>query len=250
MRRRERERVIPPRAGADGATGRLLLADVYLGRNMEGVQRGAIDKLLVLELLPKQVNFSGGPDLVSWLGTFSLERVLGTVPVEADGSAYFEVPAGRPVFFVALDENDRSVQRMHSFVSVMPGETTSCVGCHEQRATSPQRLTQPLAALGRAPSTIAPFEGIPDVLDFPRDIQPILDQHCTECHSYERREGEILLTGDLGPAWSHAYFHLFGAPASRRWPQRVGQLPAALHRQLRQPAVGSAGRRPLRSASD
>ncbi len=92
---------------------------------------------LVLELLPKQVNFSGGPDLVSWLGTFSLERVLGTVPVEEDGSACFDVPACRPVFFVALDENDMSVQRMHSFVSVMPGETTSCVGCHEARSQSP-----------------------------------------------------------------------------------------------------------------
>jgi hypothetical protein len=38
------------------------------------------------------VNFSGGQDLTSWLGTFTLERVLGTVPVEEDGSAYFEVP--------------------------------------------------------------------------------------------------------------------------------------------------------------
>ena len=51
---------------------------------MEGVERGDIKKLLVLELLPKQVNFSGGPDLVSWLGTFSLERVLGTTSLSAD----------------------------------------------------------------------------------------------------------------------------------------------------------------------
>ena len=161
--------------------------------------RGDIKKLLVLELLPKQVNFSGGPDLVSWLGTFSLERVLGTVPVEEDGSAYFEVPAGRPVFFVALDENDRSVKRMHSFVSVMPGETTSCVGCHEPRTTSPlQQQLGTLAALARQPSKIEPFDGLPDVLDFPRDIQPILDQHCVECHNYQRREGGVLLTGDLG----------------------------------------------------
>ena len=138
-----------PRRHSRRSTGRLVLADVYHGRKMEGVERGDIKKLLVLELLPKQVNFSGGPDLVSWLGTFSLERVLGTVPVEDDGSAFFEVPAGRPVFFVALDENDRSVKRMHSFVSVMPGETTSCVGCHEPRTTSPQQQPRPLAALAR-----------------------------------------------------------------------------------------------------
>lgn len=197
------------RAEPGSSTGRLLLADVYRGRKMEGVERGDIKKLLVLELLPKQVNFSGGPDLVSWLGTFSLERVLGTVPVEEDGSAYFEAPAGRPIFFVALDGRDLSVKRMHSFVSLMPGETTSCVGCHEPRGTSPvQQLSSPLAAAGREPSRIEPFEGLPDVLDFPRDIQPILDRHCVECHNYQRREGGVLLTGDLGPQWSHAYFHL------------------------------------------
>lgn len=207
---RSRERIIAPRAKSTESTGRLVLGDVYRGRSMEGVRRGDIKKLLVLELLPKQVNFSGGPDLVSWLGTFSLERVLGTVPVEDDGSAYFEVPAGRPVFFVALDEHDLSVKRMHSFVSVMPGETTSCVGCHEPRTLSPQPIETPLLeALQRGPSRITPFSGVPDVLDFPRDIQPILDRHCVECHNYERREGDVLLTGDLGPQWSHSFYHLF-----------------------------------------
>jgi len=63
--------------------------------NLPDVKRGDIRKLLILESLPKPVNFSGGQDLTSWLGTFTLERVLGTVPVEEDGSAYFEVPADR-----------------------------------------------------------------------------------------------------------------------------------------------------------
>jgi hypothetical protein len=207
---RPRERQIAPRVHAEQPTGQLVLADVYQGRNMDGVRRGDIKKLLVLELLPKQVNFSGGPDLVSWLGTFSLERALGTVPVEPDGSACFEVPACRPVFFVALDEHDLSVQRMHSFVSVMPGDTTSCVGCHEPRSLSPPSATQPLLqALQRPPSKIQPFAGLPDVVDFPRDIQPILDRHCVACHNYQRRDGGVLLTGDLGPQWSHGFFHLF-----------------------------------------
>jgi len=206
---RPRERQIAPRVQDQHATGRLVLADVYQGRNMAGVRRGDIKKLLVLELLPKQVNFSGGPDLVSWLGTFSLERVLGTVPVESDGSACFEVPACRPVFFVALDEHDMSVQRMHSFVSVMPGETTSCVGCHESREQSPASPSEPLLlALRRPPSKIEPFAGLPDVVDFPRDVQPILDRHCVSCHNHQRREGQVLLTGDLGPQWSHSYFQL------------------------------------------
>jgi hypothetical protein len=207
---RRREPVLQPRSDPRQATGRMVLADVYRGRNLPGVKRGEIKKLLVLESLPKPVNFSGGPDLTSWLGTFTLERVLGTVPVEADGSAFFEVPANRQVFFVALDGQDLSVKRMQSWCSVMPGETIGCVGCHEQRVETPRNQAPgTLLALRRPPSRIEPFEGLPDVLDFNRDIQPVLDRHCVPCHNYDRREGKVILAGDLGPHWSHSFFSLF-----------------------------------------
>lgn len=206
---RPRETVLVPRAHPSDDKGLLVLANVYQGRNMAGVQRGDIRRLLVLESLPKPVNFSGGPDLTSWLGTFTLQRVLGTVPVEADGSASFYVPAHRQIFFVALDEKDLSVKRMQSFTSVMPGEVLGCTGCHEPRTLTPEHQTpHGLQALRRAPSEIEPFASYPDVLDFARDIQPILDRHCVSCHGYERREGGVLLGGDLGPTWSHAYFSL------------------------------------------
>ena len=207
---RPREAVVQPRAWPAESAGRMILADAYIGRNLPGVQRGDIKKLLILESLPKQVNFSGGPDLVSWLGTFTLERVLGTVPVEADGSAHFEVPADRQVFFVALDEKDLSVKRMQSWCSVRPGEVISCVGCHEHRTQTPKNTrAAPLQALRRPASKIQPFEGFPDVLDFTRDVQPILDRHCVKCHGYEKREGHAILAGDLGPHWSHSFFSLF-----------------------------------------
>ena len=100
---------------------------------MTGVQRGEIKKLLVLETLPKPINFTGGMEPLTYGGSFTLERVLGTVPVESDGSAYLELPALRPVFFVALDENDMALKRMQSFTTVQPGEVTGCFGCHERR---------------------------------------------------------------------------------------------------------------------
>jgi hypothetical protein len=109
LRKRERERILAPRTDPRQDTGQFILTDVYEGRNLEGVDRGDIRKLLILESLPKPVNFSGGMDITSWQGTFTLERVLGTVPVETDGSASFRVPANRALFFVALDENDLSV---------------------------------------------------------------------------------------------------------------------------------------------
>jgi len=207
VRHRPRERVIPDRADFGRATGRMVLADVTRGRNIAGVQRGEVRKLLVLEMLPKPVNYSGGPEPLTYLGTFTLERILGTVPVEEDGSAFFELPAHRPVFFVALDRNDMSVKRMQSWVSVMPGETTGCVGCHEPRTQTAEPRGH-LAALRRPPSRIEPFAGLPDVIDYPRDIQPILDRHCVSCHDYDKPEGGVVLCGDRGPTFSHSYWTL------------------------------------------
>jgi hypothetical protein len=206
---RSREPVITPRAAWDQPTGRLVLEDIYAGRRMEGVRRGEIKRLLILETLPKPVNDSGKMPPISYGGSYMLERVLGTVPVEPDGSAYLEVPAMRPLFFVALDEQDHSVKRMHSFLTVMPGETTGCVGCHEQRTRATFNPGRSIVqALTRPASKIEPIAGIPEVFDFPRDIQPILDKHCVACHDYSRRDGRVILTGDRGPIFSHSYYTL------------------------------------------
>ena len=213
---RPRERIIPERVNPQEATGRLVLTDVCDGRNMKGVQRGEIKKLLVLESLPMPIHYTGGMDPISYGGTFTLERIVGTVPVEPDGSAYFELPALRSFFFVALDERDFSVKRMQSFLTVQPGETTGCVGCHEQRTRTPRRsLAAPnLMAVRRPPSQIEPVVGVPDVIDFPRDIQPVLDALCVDCHGYSKtaaggpRAGRLILSGDRGPMFSHSYYML------------------------------------------
>jgi hypothetical protein len=205
LRARPREPVLPPALDLSQSTGVLMLSDIYRGRNMDGVQPGEIKRLLVLEQLSKPVQFSGGQEPLTIGGSFTLQRVLGTVPVERDGSAYLELPAGRPLFFVALDEDDLSVKRMQSFLTVQPGEQTACVGCHEPRAQTPHTPAPPLAAM-RRPSRIEPIGQVPDVFDFPRDIQPILDRHCVECHRADRREGGVELTGDRTPLYTVAYW--------------------------------------------
>lgn len=208
-----REELVPPASNPLEKTGRLVLANVYEGRNMAGVKHGEIKKLLVMETLPKPINFTGGMDPLTYGGSFTLERIVGTVPVEPDGSAYMELPALRGLFFIALDENDLSVKRMQSFLTVQPGETTSCVGCHEQRSQT-YIPNGSLAALKRPPSRPEPIRDCPDVFDFPRDIQPILNRLCVECHDYKATAkggpyaGKIILTGDHGPMFSHSYFTL------------------------------------------
>lgn len=203
---RPRERVIPARTDLSKATGRLILEDIYHGRNMPGVERGAVKKLLVLQQLPKPVNFSGGMEPLTIGGSFTLAEIVGEVPVEPDGSAHMELPALRSLFFVALDKDDRCVKRMHSFHVLQPGEVTSCVGCHEQRTNAPLPVGKDLMALRRPPSPVEPIADVPSVLDFPRDIQPILDRHCVSCHNPDKREGKVDLTGDKTAMYTMSYW--------------------------------------------
>jgi len=207
LRSRPREPVIPSRTDPTQSMGRLIVQDIYLGRNMEGIERGAIKKLLILENLPKPVNFTGSMDPISYGGSYTLNRVLGTVPVEPDGSVSMKVPPLRSLQLVALDENDLAVKRMLSFLTVMPGEVTTCVGCHEHRTATPP-VAPALQALRRPPSPITPIPGAPEIFDYPRDIQPILDKHCLDCHDVEGYAGRVLLTGDQGPMFTHSYFTL------------------------------------------
>lgn len=208
--KRPREKVIVERSDSASPTGTHIMVDVYNSQNLKGIERGQIKKLLIIETLPKPVNFSGGPDTLSWLGSFNLERILGTVPVESDGSAYFKLPANRPVFYVALDENNLSCRRMQSFTCVRPGETTACIGCHNSRSHSnanPANVHK-IQAIKRPPSKIEAIEGIEPVPDFMRDVQPVLDKYCIECHNTEKREGRLCLEGDMGVTYSISYYSL------------------------------------------
>jgi len=208
LKPRAREPVIRSSVDLSTNTATLFVADVYQGRNMKGVKRGDIKKLLVLEDLPKPVNYHGGGTTpLAHGGTWTLKRILGTVPVAGDGSAYFEVPAMRSLYLALLDANDRSIKQMRSFMTVQPGEQRGCIGCHEAR-TQPPPSRPSLTALRQGPSRIEPIAGVPDVLDFPRDIQPILDRNCVRCHSAEKRAGGVVLTGDRGPTYSLAYYNL------------------------------------------
>ena len=205
--KRPRELVIPSRVDVTQTKGRLLLSNAYVGRNMDGVKPGLIKKLLVMESLPKPINYTGGMDPLTYGGSFTLERILGTVPVDADGSANFEVPANRALFLIAMDGEGNSIKRMQSFLTVMPGESLACVGCHEYR-TGTQPPASGKSAFLRPPSIIAPVPDVPDVFDFPRDIQPILDRHCVRCHNPDKHAGSVCLDGGRGPLYSHSYVAL------------------------------------------
>ena len=217
LRPRRREPVLADRCDPQTATGKLILTDIYHGRNLPGIKRGEIKSLLVLEELPQPYSHNDKQGLTRAL---TVRSVLGTVPIEPDGSAYFEVPAMRSLYFVALDANGTAVKFMQSFVSLVPGETSGCVGCHEYRNETIRDLSSvELAALRRPPSRPLRAKHVPAIYHHPRDVQPILDRHCVKCHGLDAPPaGGVVLTGDRGVAgepkgcvFTQSYVSLFAA---------------------------------------
>ena len=106
--------------------------------------------------------------------------LLGTVPVEEDGSAYFQAPARKPLYFQAVDETGRAVQGMRSIVYLQSGERRGCVGCHEPPGAAPAPRT--VRAAKRPPSVLQPGPEGSQPFGYVRLVQPLLDQYCVRCH--------------------------------------------------------------------
>jgi hypothetical protein len=112
--------------------------------------------------------------------------VLGTVPVEEDGSAHFKVPAYRELFFQAIDDRGMAVTSMRSATSLRDGERLVCAGCHEPKSHVPKAIATPVLALQRAPSTPTPDVDGSRPFSYPRLVQPVLDRYCVKCHEEKR----------------------------------------------------------------
>lgn len=188
---------------AEGQEGFMVLQDVY--RGLEGVARGTVKELRVVAVPPKVQPHMNKPNL-----GISAEDpgkyVIGTVPVEPDGSAYLRLPSGVPVFLQALDDLGLAVQTMRTLTYVMPGQTLSCVGCHEHRDLAPP--VGPIAmAVSREPSIPKPGPEGSWPLDFANLVQPVLDRQCVSCHS----EGsKVSRAAQLNLASTNAYSALLG----------------------------------------
>jgi hypothetical protein len=172
-------------------TGTFVLQDVY--QSTQGIQRGEIRWLRVNELIPQPTQRVPCSSRVNFE---VLKRVVGTVPVDASGSVAFEAPAGVPLQFQALDENGMAIMTMRTFTHLQPGETASCVGCHEPRSSTPHDqgfLHAPQVLKLRPPAG----PRYPGGLSFAKTVQPVLDRYCIECHGLREVAGDIDLVGTM-----------------------------------------------------
>ena len=193
----------------DSIQGTLALYDVYEG--LQGhVHRGEVKALQIMELVPKTRPHTGG---YAWnispligRGTFYVRRLIGTVPVEEDGSAHFTAPALRDISFNALDADGRVLQKMGSTTQILSGEKQSCIGCHEHRSVAPVPAAHRPLAAGRAPSTPArPDWGTGGIIDYCLVVQPVWDEHCAKCHGGARPDGQLDLSGDKTRYFNMSY---------------------------------------------
>jgi len=202
VRAREKPPNHPSHVDWDGPQeGRFLLQDIYHG--LAGIDRVSIKRLRIIGVPPKTQPHMNNPNL----GVSSEDPgkfVLGTVPVEKDGSAYFRAPSGVSIFFQALDEKGFAIQTMRSLTYVQPNQALSCIGCHESRDLAPSVKNRPLAAL-REPSKIKPGPPGSWPLRFDKLVQPVLDKYCLSCHNPEV-ENIKAARFDLSPGKSYDNF--------------------------------------------
>ncbi len=227
---------IPVRPRADGhqrpsqvdyrqSTAACYIQDVHAGPAVAGVARGAIKRLRVVGLEFRAAgvgaNENGGPGggaLISTPiavgnGAWDPKVILGDATVHEDGSVYFRLPARTPVYFQLLDEQGQMVQTMRSWTTLQPGETASCVGCHEHKNSVPLAAIAASQALRAGAQELQEFYGPPRGFSFTREIQPILDRHCVECHGGENPtppdlSGRAVVDTQAKRAWSRAYLQL------------------------------------------
>jgi len=185
-----------------------MVQDVHHG--MEGVEHGTVKYLRIMEQVPRPWDarrfwdphgrHGSHVSLVSESPVLGLKVLRGVVPVHADGSALFYVPADKNIYFEALDENYMELQRERTYVNYRPGEARSCVGCHETPKNSLPKRNMRTIAQTMPPSMPQPQPGDKTAnrpIDYITDVQPVLDKHCVRCHGASKPKANLNLTGAL-----------------------------------------------------
>lgn len=187
LRKRQTPPVIPDKVNLDVKEATVFIQDIYEGEGLPGVPRGTVKKL---RLLAYEYAYRNSPSNHAAQGIQSgwdIKRLLGEVPVETDGSAIFTIPANTPISIQPLDSMGRAIQWMRSWFVGMPGETVSCIGCHEDQNQIP--IPKRVIASTKKPSKIELPEGGVRPFTFELEIQPILDRACIACHNNDNAAG-------------------------------------------------------------
>jgi hypothetical protein len=214
LRARPAPPVIPPQptaprakvaAAGDEDCGAVAVMNVY-DSDFDWPADAKVTHLRIVQLLPKSTPSPNGPRIGA-ANQSNARAILGIVPVEADGSCHFLLPAGKAVYFQALDERGLAVQSMRSVTYVQPGRVLTCQGCHEPKRTIPAAGVKVPIAMRRGPSKIRPECEGANPFGYVRLVQPVLDKHCVDCH---RERKALDLSGTAKGGFTASYRSLTG----------------------------------------
>ncbi|MBT3201274.1 MAG: SUMF1/EgtB/PvdO family nonheme iron enzyme [Phycisphaerales bacterium] len=179
----------------EGAPVSVFCTDVYGGRGLKGIPRGKVKKLRVFAYHYGYMR-SGGHESVGLESSWDIKRILGTVPVESDGSFSFNAPSDTPLAIQPLDEDGAALALMRSWMVGMPGERMACNGCHEDlNEATPAKRTK---AAMRPPSKITPWHGPVRPFSYQTEIQPMLNKYCVGCHNEKNNKAKGMIAFDKG----------------------------------------------------
>lgn len=197
IKKTERVPLIPDRINTESKEATVFIQDIHVGQGLKGLPRGSVKKLRVIEYHHAYRGMSAKRFQIGLDGPWDIQRILGTVDVEEDGSVLFKVPSNRPIALQPIAEEGDALALMRSWLTGMPGETVSCVGCHEEVYETPVNSGQVLA-LRSPPQEIQPWYGPPRGFSFDREVQPVLDHYCIGCHDGSESHGTTvdLRTGE------------------------------------------------------
>jgi len=225
---------VPDRIDPSRKDALVSLADIHAGPGLRGIPRGEVRALRVFTYVYGYRGMGGLYGTIGLDGPWDIRRVMGTVPVEEDGSAFFRIPANTPVAVQPLDREGKALQQMRSWFTAMPGEVISCVGCHEDANSSPP-VRRTLAS-AKAPADLAAWHGATRGFSFAREVQPLLDAKCVSCHNGAAPGSPASLRGDQPmPRWSSK----LPGKQNDEWGGKFSAAYASLHRFVRHPGIES-----------
>mgnify|MGYP000646421148 FL=1 len=197
---------IPDRVKLDDKQATVFIQDIYEGEGLKGIPRGTVKSLRLHAYEYAYVQTQSDHNWHGIQSGWDIKRMLGTVPVEEDGSVIFKIPANTPVSIQPLDKDGVAVQWMRSWLTGQPGEIVSCVGCHEDQnqIVIPKRVI----ASQKAPHALTPPEGGTRSFTFDLEIQPILDRACIACHNGEGKAFDLRGGKKDGKGYGTSYLNL------------------------------------------
>ena len=197
---------IPDRVKLDDKQATVFIQDIYEGEGLKGIPRGTVKSLRLHAYEYAYVQTQSDHNWHGIQSCWDIKRMLGTVPVEEDGSVIFKIPANTPVSIQPLDKDGVAVQWMRSWLTGQPGEIVSCVGCHEDQnqIVIPKRVI----ASQKAPHALTPPEGGTRSFTFDLEVQPILDRACIACHNGEGKAFDLRGGKKDGKGYGTSYLNL------------------------------------------